>query len=181
MENCEQVENNDALDMHSKEIKILHKLTKHTRSIPFSALEFDTERVEFLYTEYRYPTQNWFDMAMGEPTLKWTLGGAISALLPKGEQGRVFVIDTISPKLMPDITMYCSEHGNWHVGIGPKKIVDPDELSMYNKGQYTYFQTTKFFVALRKLSVGDIDGRKVILLYVHEKDLPGPADRACQD
>ena len=137
------------------------------------------ERVSISYTAHRYPGEtSWFQQAMRYVILRWTLLGSLSTLLTKGQEGVVYVVDILTPKLIPGASFWCSIHGNWHIGTESGNNTNEELLSL-NCGNYSYFQNEFFFIAICEMNKND--NVKQFLMYIHKKPHVVRKPRAQQD
>ena len=137
---------------------------------PFSYEGISSERAEFIYTIHSKPDENLLLQATQEDSLKWTIKGAVLGLVPKGMSAVFYVVDIISPLILPDITLYQSERKNWHLGVGPGSSYKTEELQKLNQGAYSYFQNGEYFIAIRRMEdYEDEAGKAVFFVYVYKK------------
>lgn len=153
---------------------------QYSKSMNFEELPAEyPERISVSYTNFKSCEKvSYFQQAMKYDDLKWTLLGSTAALITKGHEGVVNVVDVLSPALITGANFYCSEHGNWHVGTGGKDSVT--ELQELNAGNYSYFQNRHFFLAITKME--EKNGYDQLLLFIHKKPEPDNNEpRAQQD
>ena len=126
-------------------------------------------RVTFLYTTHRSPGNGWLESAIKEDVLKYQLDGAIRTLAPKGREITIYVVDIVSPTVIPNIQLYFSEHGNWHIGK-PGQGLQAEELRALNPDHVSYYQSKSYFLALKSCcEVGHDADVGQYILYVHKK------------
>lgn len=164
-------------------LRVGNKESQETGYIPQEGESFPMNRVVFKYTIHKYPSPStWLEESMKSDVLRWTFNGGLRTLIPLGHNSIVYVVDTISPAVIPGINLYRSERGNWHCGTVSGAKHSSEELREMNAGNYSYYQDANYFLCIRKLEEVCEDGTENFILYVHKKPpLPDAKPRAEQD
>ena len=122
----------------------------------------------------------WFEQAMEDIRLMYTLDGGLRTLRSKGKTMEIAIIPVANPLSdIPDVTYYISEHGNYHLGRSAADRNDYYLLRSHNRGDYHHYQNSQFFLAIRNIFRSNkLD---IYTLYISKKAPSSEPPRAQQD
>ena len=122
----------------------------------------------------------WFEDAMKTDKMHYMFDGGLRCLRTKGKITRIVVCPIDDPLTeIPNITLYLSEHNNYHTGRSEKDKNDYILLRKLNLGDYKYFQDRRYFLAIRQIFTDSL--ADTFALYIAKKNKSEEPPRAQQD